>query len=186
EWSHRAGERGKALLRADRALVAFVKSRQEQIESAIADRELLAKTVGEANLAKVVSEALVTRIASVRNLSPRARRYLRRGLPRLIEARGRADRPLTVGYVVNRITALDWGVLDLFYELMGFDHFRKSFRLAEKRGDEGPVCNLALVSQYLARFQAQHGAVLSARFLDEGKFVRTFFNSYLYALWRRG
>jgi DNA helicase II / ATP-dependent DNA helicase PcrA len=28
--------------------------------------------------------------------------------------------------------------------------------------------------------------VLSARFLDEGRFVRTFFNSFLYALWRRG
>src|SRR5205807_6002488 len=46
-------------------------------------------------------------------------------------------------------------------------------------------CNLALVSQYLARFQARHGAVLSARFLDGGRFVRTFFNSFLYALWRR-
>ncbi|MCP9469951.1 MAG: hypothetical protein NNA31_08125 [Nitrospira sp.] len=45
---------------------------------------------------------------------------------------------------------------------------------------------LALISKHLARFQAQYGAVLSADFLDGGKFVRTFFNSFLYGLWRRG
>ncbi len=81
---------------------------------------------------------------------------------------------------------LDWGVLDLLYELMGFAHFRRAFDLAERASDEGPICNLALITQYLARFQVQHGAVLSARFLDEERFVRTFFSSFLYALWRRG
>ncbi|MFI5457113.1 MAG: UvrD-helicase domain-containing protein [Isosphaerales bacterium] len=188
EWIDRTHRRGKAVVRSDRALAAFVKSRRDQIDRAIADRDLLVAAIGEANLEKALSRALVARIVAVRKLSPRATRYLRRGLRRLIESRRRTGRPLTVGYVVNRVTTLDWGVLDVFYELMGFDHFRDSFDLAEKGGDdvdEGPVCNLALVSQYLARFQARHGAVLSARFLDEGRFVRTFFNSFLYALWRR-
>ncbi|MGC9986275.1 MAG: 3'-5' exonuclease, partial [Polyangia bacterium] len=112
--------------------------------------------------------------------------YLRRGLSRLVEFRRKAGRPVTVGYVVNRVTSLDWGVLDLFYELMGFSRFRQAFEAAEKGKDEGPICNLALITQYLSRFQAQHGAVLSAGFLDKGVFVRTFFNSFLYALWRRG
>jgi DNA helicase-2/ATP-dependent DNA helicase PcrA len=50
----------------------------------------------------------------------------------------------------------------------------------------GPVCNLASITKYLARFQARRGAVLSAYFLDGDKFVHTFFSSFVYALWRRG
>jgi DNA helicase-2/ATP-dependent DNA helicase PcrA len=185
EWIDRAHHRGKVVVRSDRTLAAFVKSRQEQIERSIADRHLLVAAVGEASLQRLLSDALVARIVGCK-LSQRAKRYLRRGLPRLIESRRRAGRELKVDHIVNRITALDWGVLDIFYELMGFDRFRSAVDLAEGGGDEGPICNLALVSQYLARFQARHGAVLSARFLEEDKFVRTFFNSFLYALWRRG
>lgn len=185
EWVKRAHARGKAIVRGDRALAAFIKERQEQIEQAIADRDLLVAAVGETNLDDLLTKSMVTRIAAVKKLSPRATGYLRRGLRRLIEARRRAGRPLTVGYVVNRVTTLDWGVLDIFYELTGFDHFRRAFDLATK-GDEGPVCNLALTTKYVARFQARSGAVLSAYFLDGGKFVRTFFNSFVYALWRRG
>jgi DNA helicase II / ATP-dependent DNA helicase PcrA len=184
-WIDRTHARGKEVVRADRELAAFVKSRREQIACAITDRDRLVAAVGEKSLEKEITDPLVARIRGVRKLSERAKRYLRRGLPRLIESRRRASKSLKVGYVVNRVTALDWGVLDLFYELMGFDHFRRSFDLAEK-GDEGPVCNLALVSRYLSKFQARHDAVLSARFLGEDRFVRTFFNSFLYALWRRG
>ncbi len=187
DWvEERAHVRGKSIVREDRALAAFIKERQEQIERTIADRQLLVAAVGEKNLDNQITDAIVARMVAVKKLSPRAMDYLRRGLRRLIEARRRAKRPLTVGYVVNRVTTLDWGVLDIFYELTGFQHFRRAFDLAAQ-GDEGPVCNLALISKYLARFQArQKRAVLSASFLDGGKFVRTFFNSFLYALWRRG
>ena len=186
EWIDLAHRRGKEVIRDDRTLAGFVKSRREQIERAIADRTLLVDAVGEGNLEQALSEPLVARIVGLRTLSRRATGYLRRGLGRLVESRRRAGRPVTVGYVVNRVTSLDWGVLDLFYELMGFDHFRHAFDAAEKGDDEGPICNLALITQYLTRFQSQRGAVLSARFLDEGRFVRTFFTSFLYALWRRG
>lgn len=185
DWIKRAHARGKAIVRADRTLAAYIKERQEQIERAIADRNALVTAVGENNLEDQLTEPMVARIVALKKLSPRAKGYLRRGLRRLIEARRRAGRPLTVGYVVNRVTTLDWGVLDIFYELTGFDHFRLAFDLATK-GDEGPACNLALVTKYVARFEARSGAVLSAYFLGGGKFVRTFFNSYVYALWRRG
>jgi DNA helicase-2/ATP-dependent DNA helicase PcrA len=105
---------------------------------------------------------------------------------RLVLSRRRLGRSLPLGYVVNRVTTLDWGVLDLFYRLMAFSRFSNAFAAAEHGHDEGPVCNLALVTQYLARFQARNSAVLSAGFLASGAFVRTFFGSFLYALWRRG
>ena len=109
EWVKRAHARGKAIVREDRALAAFIKERQEQIERVIADRNLLVTAVGEENLKDPLTEPMVKRIVAVKKLSPRATRYLRRGLRRLIEARRRAGRPLTLGYVVNRVTTLDWG-----------------------------------------------------------------------------
>src|SRR5206468_9403733 len=81
-----------------------------------------------------------------------------------------------------------WNVLDLFYRVCGFRHFRKMFDQAESvKRDEGPICNLSLLSQYIARFLDEYNvSVLSAHFLSDDKFQQTFFASYLYALFRRG
>jgi Superfamily I DNA and RNA helicases len=186
DWIDSAHRRGKTVIREDRLLAGFVKSRMEEIGRASSDRAMLINAVGEESLADPLSEPIVARMVGLRTLSQRATGYLRRRLSRLVEFRRKVGRPVTVGYVVNRVTSLDWGVLDLFYELMGFSRFRQVFEAAEKGKDEGPICNLAVITQYLSRFQAQRGAVLSAGFLDKGVFVRTFFNSFLYALWRRG
>ncbi|NCA91259.1 MAG: hypothetical protein EOM92_20870 [Gammaproteobacteria bacterium] len=54
-------------------------------------------------------------------------------------------------------------------------------------GDEGPLCNLGLLTQYLAKFVDHYGAhAVSAQRLRADRFQRTFFMSYLYALFRRG
>jgi DNA helicase-2/ATP-dependent DNA helicase PcrA len=188
-WIDQVHRRGKALVRSDLTLAAFLKSRQEQIKRSIKDRDLLVATIGETRLEERISERIFKQISAIGKLSPRAMHYIHRGLPRLIESRKRSGHELKVSHVINRITTLDWGVLDVFYELMGFRHFREAFDIAQTGGnnvDEGPICNLALISQYLARFQARRGVLLSARFLDEGRFVRTFFLSFIYALWRRG
>jgi DNA helicase-2/ATP-dependent DNA helicase PcrA len=60
------------------------------------------------------------------------------------------------------------------------------FDLAESGKDEGPVCNLSLVSSYLDRFMDQYGAIVSGQFLSDGRFVNAFFAGYIYALFRRG
>ena len=59
------------------------------------------------------------------------------------------------------------------------------FDLAERGEDEGPIANLGLISQYLARFIDQTLAIIAAYNLDDERFRRTFFGSYLYALFRR-
>ncbi len=186
QWVERAYTRGRAIVDRDPNIQAFIRERQEQIRMAIADRHRLVRAVGERNLENRITDPMAECIGSVRGLSPRAQYYIRRRLPSLLRARRQTGRPLTVGSVVNRVTALDWGVLDLFYELMQFDRFHQAFHLTQAGEDEGPICNLALISHYLSRFQEKHGAVLWAKFLDEGRFVRTFFYSFLYALWRRG
>jgi superfamily I DNA/RNA helicase len=89
-------------------------------------------------------------------------------------------------YIINRATALDWNLLDLFYQLCGFEHFKAMFDLAERGRDEGPICNLALISKYLSRFNDEYVSILTAELLEKDGFERLFFCFYLYALFRRG
>jgi DNA helicase-2/ATP-dependent DNA helicase PcrA len=88
--------------------------------------------------------------------------------------------------ILRRVTSLDWSVLDLFYRLCGFSHFTEMFDQAEQGIDEGPICNLGLVSQYLARFTDEYLTVIYADRLVGDSFVHLFFSSFLYALFRRG
>jgi DNA helicase-2/ATP-dependent DNA helicase PcrA len=60
------------------------------------------------------------------------------------------------------------------------------FALAQCGQDEGPVCNLGLITQYLSRFMEEYSTVITAAWLQEDKFQHSFFSSYTYALWRRG
>jgi DNA helicase II / ATP-dependent DNA helicase PcrA len=187
DWIRRAHKRGKQIVLKDRSLAAFIKSRQEQMARVLRNRRLLVGAVGECGLDQEITAEVINKLRAVPKLSVRARVYLRGGgLRRLFNARRAAGRRLTIRYVINRVTALNWGVLDLFYELTRFEHFRRAFDLAERGQDEGPICNLALVTDYLGRFQTLNSTVLSASFLENGGFVRTFFSSFLYGLWRRG
>ncbi len=60
------------------------------------------------------------------------------------------------------------------------------FDLAETGEDEGPICNLGLITQYLARFTDEYTSVITAQFLSDDKFQVTFFMSFLYSLFRLG
>ena len=73
-------------------------------------------------------------------------------MERLIRKRAEEGRPFSLHYVITTATSVDWSVLDLFYQAMAFDHFKAMFDMAETGIDEGPARNLALISQYLARF----------------------------------
>src|SRR5206468_1521514 len=107
-------------------------------------------------------------------------------MERVIRKRAEEGRPFSLHYVITTATSVDWSVLDLFYQVMAFDHFKSRFDAAETGEDEGPVCNLALVSQYLVRFTEQYSPMITGRFLSDDLFTRFLFSSYLYALYRLG
>ena len=90
------------------------------------------------------------------------------------------------GYVITRATSIDWTVLDLFYRLCTFQHFKEMFDLAESGEDEGPICNMSLISQYLARFMDEYRPLITAKFLIDNKYPSLLFTSYLYTLYRLG
>jgi DNA helicase-2/ATP-dependent DNA helicase PcrA len=104
----------------------------------------------------------------------------------LLRRRREESRPVTLEYVINRATSLDWSVLDLFYQFCSFNHFRDMFGLAEGGEDEGFVCNLALLSGYLGRFLEEKSPIITAALLHEQKFSLSFFGSFFYALYRLG
>jgi len=102
-------------------------------------------------------------------------------------------KPFVVAQLVARATTFDFGLIDIFYQLLGFQHFKTMLDIAQSGGDEGPICNLAMVSQYLSRFlESQHSALLSARDMspvDDGGMTsigRRFWMRYIYVLYRNG
>lgn len=191
DWVDTAYDQAESLVRADPALTRYVKRRAEEIEQVVSDYRTLTGICDHEGWGlddPYKPEVMRSVLLGKKPVSGKARRaFVSPYLARLIEDRAAAGRPFTLKYMILRATSLDWNVLDLFYRLCGFRHFRDMFQQAENvKKDEGPVCNLSLLSQYLARFVEGHGAVLSAQFLEGDKFIRTFFGSYLYALYRRG
>src|SRR5262249_989479 len=98
-------------------------------------------------------ETMPAVLASSSGLTDRAKHALTSQLfARFARERVRGGKPFTISYAVTRASSMDWNVLDFFYQLAGFQHFKTMFDVAERGKDEGPVCNLSLISQYVARF----------------------------------
>lgn len=107
-------------------------------------------------------------------------------LTKAVERRIEERKPVTFKWLVTRINSLDWNLLDLFYRLCGYDYFKDMFNLAEQGIDEVPICNLSKVSQYLSIFIEKYVGLITGSVLNDDKFIRLFYTSYLGALYRRG
>jgi DNA helicase-2/ATP-dependent DNA helicase PcrA len=188
-WMNRAASLAKELVVADRALAQFVKDRQAEISRSMEDeralvRALKSQGIDEHSECPDNGVAVLQRAAGVSQevhrflISSRLLHYIRE------QKKRRPDRPITYRYLINRSCSLDWGVLDLFYRLTAFDTFKEAFDNAASGTDEGPICNLSLISDYLTRFQEQTSPVISAQFLAGGKFTRKLFSSYVYSIFR--
>ncbi len=90
----------------------------------------------------------------------------------------------SVSYILSRVTSLNWNLLDLFYDLHESKWYRDEFAMA-KNGDDAGMYNLGLITQYLSRYMEMHASVLSGRTFSDDMFVKSFFNSFLYTLFRR-
>ena len=121
----------------------------------------------------------------MKGLSEESKRSLSRYFLKIIDKKIKEGAPLSLHYVFRKMTSVDWNILDLFYRLCGFDVFKNRFDLAQEGEDEGPICNLSLISQYLGRFTEEYLAIITANILDK-KLANIFFGSYLFALFRRG
>lgn len=190
DWLSSAQQTAKELMEHDAQLASFVQHRRANIEGVMADFEALSYVVKQHqwDLQAPYDIAVMKRpLYEAPKLSEQARRALSsQYFERLIQKRREEGKPVTLQYIINRATSLDWNVLDLFYQLCGFEHFKRMFDLAESGEDEGHICNLGLISQYLARFIDQYSAIITASLLQNGGLQKLFFGLYLYTLFRRG
>lgn len=190
DWVDRAHQAGKAIMDDDPLLYQFVHDRKADLERAQRDYQALLSLVGRRGWQLNQPYDLATmkrQLQGIGNLSDFARRNIANSyFDRVVIRRQEEGNPVLLDYVLKRATSLDWNILDLFYRLCGFRHFKAMFDLAEAGTDEGPVCNLSLISQYLAKFMDEYRSVISADILLENGFQRLLFGSYLYALFRLG
>lgn len=189
-WMDKAWTTAGVLTQADSQLADFVKEKKADLTRVLKDFTILAAVIEKNKWDMSVAYDLKTMkrpLAAAVGLSAEASRALTSAyFDRIIVNRERDGKAFSLRYIVNRATSLDWNPLDLFYRLCGFSHFKAMFDLAEDGTDEGPICNLGLVSQYLARFTEEYTSLLTASLLAEDKFQHLMFSSYLYVLYRRG
>ena len=189
-WLDSCADAAQGLIKADSRLGAFVKERQAELALIRKDYTALLKVVESKkwSLAEPYQPSVHKRdLLSAAGLSDRGKRGIGTSyLDRIAEDRIRRGEPLSLQYLLNRATSVDWGVLDIFYRLVGFDYFKAMFDLAEVGADEGPVCNLALTSGYLARYIDTFPSVVTANAVASGALQGTFYSGFLFALFRLG
>ncbi len=190
DWLARVEANGKQLMQADPRLEQFVKDRRGELVRAAQDYHALMEVAEQHrwDLDAPYQLQMMKRVLhNAPRLSERGKQLLAsKFLDQAVERRAAQGQPVTLRYVVRRVTSLDWSLLDLFYQLCGFEHFKQMFDQAETGHDEGPVSNLGLITQYLTRFMDQQAPILTAELFVDGLFNRIFFASYLFALYRRG
>jgi len=188
-WAAAARDCAQGLLRADANLKTFVEVRRDEARQATRDFTVLEQATDRAGWdldQNYDPSAMRATLLGTRGLPDKAVRALKSTyFDRLARERLLADRPFKLQYAVIRASSLDWNVLDFFYQLCGFGHFKKMFDEAEKGTDEGPICNLSLISQYLATFVDEYSALITGSFLRDNGFLNLFAN-FLYVLFRRG
>ncbi len=191
-WLARAAAHGRTLIDQDPRLARFVGDRKDELRRAAGDYQALAalcKRKGWELGAPYEPTVMKRELANAPTLSEAAKRTLvRKIFDDLVAKRESEGRPFPLSYVLKRATSIDWSILDLFYRCCGFRHFIEMFDAAQRHEDpdEGPACNLGLLSQYLSRFMDQRVPIITGAILRDEIFVRTFFASYLYALFKRG
>ena len=189
DWMTSSRETAERMIAEDSTLAAFVKDRRREVEQASGDCILLLKRLEKdrRDLTDAAVPGFPQALAKTGGLSLRTQKALQsHNLGEAIKRRQAEGRPYALRYVLGRVTALDWTILDLFYQLNGFEWFRSAYDAAERGEDEGPICNLGLVTQYLARFTEEYSPILTGQSLIENRFVNNFFSSFLYALFRLG
>jgi len=173
----------------DELLKQYVEDRKSDLERIKNDYDLLLKVVSKnkLNIKDPLKYHMLRLLSEAPNLSLKGKKNLsNQFFANIVKKRELEGKPFKIEYIINRATSVDWSILDLFYQLNGFRFFRDMYSLAQNGLDEGPVCNLGLVTQYLSRFMEEYSSIITGGFLKDDKFAHSFFSSYTYALYRLG
>jgi DNA helicase-2/ATP-dependent DNA helicase PcrA len=189
DWVAIAENTADAIIANDPRLKKFVNDRKAELDRAREDYEILLKAVEKHRwrLDDPYEPDRMSRVLyAASGLSDLVKKQISSSyFDKLAKERIRTGKPLSLLYVLKRFTSIDWNLLDLFYKLCTFEHLKKMFDVAERQGDEGPVANLGLITQYLSLFVDDRVPLITADLLVE-KILQVVFFSYLFALYRLG
>lgn len=187
DWLDRSIESAFEQMLKDSGLRLFIENKQKEIAQNLIDYKRLIDYCERQSLrldTKITGTILIE-MTKIIGLSKDVVNKLSSG--RLLFMIKQNHPKATISYVLNRVTSLDWGLLDLFYQLTTFEYFRNLIELASSGQDEGPMCNLGLITQYISRYQEERGRpILTARDFHDNRIQRHFFASYLFAMYRLG
>lgn len=188
-WVGLAENEARSLVEKDQLLRRYVNTMKAELENAKSDFQALLDVVNKHRWdlnATYNPDTMKRSLYGAHGFSEQGRKLLASAhFDRLVRQRAEQGQPLSLLYVLKRATSIGWNLLDLFYRLCGFEHFKKMFDAAEHNGDEGPVANLGLITQYLARFVDERVPLITADLLVE-KILHIVFYSYLFSLYRLG
>ena len=190
KWLKETDKKGEEIIKQDSVLKNYVAQKRLQLETITKDYESLLRVVEKNNWAigqDFDIDQMRRKLSEANNLSEGAKNaILSPYLARIVNERkkDKTQSPLKLSQIINRATSLDWSILDIFYQLCGFNHFKRYFDMAQNEGNEAPICNLSKITEYLARFMELYSPILSASFVREDGFVRLFISSYLYTIYR--
>ncbi len=190
-WFTKATNVAKKIISEDDDLKSFVKAKRFEIRKVINDYNSLIRVVKKElwDLSQLYDSDLMRRkLSTATGLSESAQKALLSPyLARIVNERQKENKnPFKLSQIINRITSLDWSLMDLFYQLNGFNHFKEYYNQAQNEGNEASICNLSIISGYISKFMEMYSPMLSSNFLDQDNFSRLFFSSYLYTLHRMG
>lgn len=189
QWMFNCIGYANALCNDDPLLKQYIADRKADLELIAKDYQILLQVVTKNNLniKDPFKYSMIRTFAEEPGLSSKGKKNLsNKFFTDIVRKREQDGNPYTLQYIINRSTSVDWSVLDLFYQLNGFRHFRDMYALAQSGTDEGPICNLGLITQYLSRFMEEYSPIITASFMENDKFAHSLFSSYTYALYRLG
>ena len=192
KWTHDAETAADAALADEPALELFIEDRKKEIQQSAKDYAILTTIIAQRgwDISQAYDRHSMKAVLSLApGISPKTKRsILSRYFDTLADKRMAEGNPYVLEYVLTRAAGLDWSLLDHFYRLCAFKPLKNAFDLAEGTTgtvDEGPICNLSLVSGYIARYCDEYGELIGPK-LANGKLEQLFFGSYLSILFKLG
>lgn len=186
-WTNDALEAADDVVKKDKSLKAFIEETQKSIEHSKQNYKLLFDFCekNKISMDSDLSVDLLKRFARVPKLEESVQRVLvGRGLLSFVTRRANEGRPLHVMYALSRATAVDWTLLDMFYQLNCFDYFAAKYKVAETGGEDSGLYNFGLITKYIAQYLETENPILSGMSFANDKVRKNFFGSYLYSLFR--
>lgn len=186
-WVDRALETADDVINQDNLLKKFIAEIQLNIEDSKKNYKLLTDFC-EKNSIELQSDLnlnILKRLAAIPTLSEQVRRVLAgQGMNSFVARRIKDGRPLHVNYALARSTAMDWTLLDLFYQLNCFDYFSEKYQIAEHGGEDSGLYNLGMLTKNIAQYNETENPIISGGTFANDKIRKSFFGSYLYSLFR--